>query len=190
MLSVQIGKTTIHFWPLIVVVLVAVMAIIVRIVVVRKQGRDVLKLCRLGEYDKVIPKAQKLLKICEESVKIKSHNNIMVSIDTLNLILSICYLAQADNNQFLQHINAVQNRKNDKQFWISLHYLIEGQKENAQRHFELIDVCEETQSDRDFLYAIILYKNGSILESKERLRKVYPQLKYYILKDIADKIMM
>ncbi len=187
-MTIKIGTININFIPLIIALCIILAIAIINFFFLRKQWSDILRVCQQGEYDKVIEKAKKMLKIYKMNAKIYDGQNIKVLIENLNLFLAISYLAQSNNEQFIKCINEISDTRNEKQFWLTLYYLLNDNLKDAEKQYQLINACQETQDLLSFLDGIFLYKKGSIDIAKEKLENVYSKLNYPILREIAHTI--
>ena len=187
MFNFQIGKVNIDLTLLIAVIAIALIIVVVRITSLNLACKNIFKSCISGQYDKVLLKAPKVLETYQDNAKINPHKNIIAIIESLNLSLAISYLATSNTDLFFEHINAVQSRKNDKHFWLSLHYLLQDDIDKATEYYVLIENCDETQNIIRLLDGIILFKRGDIENSNKELTELMPKLKYAFLKETASQ---
>ena len=70
MLSFKLGNTTVHLWPLIVVLLVVVLGVIIRAVWLSNRNKKMIELCRAGKYNQSISIAAKQLNYYQRVIKL------------------------------------------------------------------------------------------------------------------------
>lgn len=154
-----------------------------------RQGKNISKAFNLGEYDKVIVDGKRMLSVYRRYAKIYAHRNTTSWIEYLNFALAVSYFSKSNNELFLEHINALSQYQDIKEFWLALFYLQQNDLDVARMHYNSIDCCEKTQVNRIFLESVLMHKQGECETAKEKLKGIYTELKHPVLKQIADEIL-
>lgn len=189
MITKQLGNTTIHFEPLIIVIVVAMVVYLIIALSVIYRGKKVNNAFQSGDYDEVLINGEKLLKTYQGYAKRYKHRNTLSWIESLHFMLAVSYFSVENYEQFLYHINAMSQNCDIKEFWLSLYYLRQGDFDSFNSHYANIKVSGETLLNRTYLESIKLYMQGEYDLAKTNIIGVYKGLKHPILIQIADEVM-
>ena len=55
-------------------------------------------------------------------------------------------------------------------------------------HYDKINCSESTQVYRTFLDSVSMHRQGDFAAAQEKMKEIYPQLKIFVLKQIADEV--
>ena len=189
MLVKQIGNVNVHFGPLIVVIVIALVAMFIRAIFLGHKGKRVIELFKSGEYSRVIVDASQLLKVYQSYAKRAKLKNTSQWIEFLNFALAVSYFSEGNHDHFLKHIRALEQDNNVKAFWLSLFYLQQADFDNAKIYYDEIEIGEKTHVNIAFLDSYLHYKNGDFATSQEKMTAIYKSLNHPILKQIADEVL-
>lgn len=189
MLAKQIGNVTVHFEPLIVVLITALVLYCGIALLLKYRGKKITKSFESGNYDSILIEGEKLLKIYQRYAKRYTHKNTLAWIEYLNFVMAVSHFSKKNYESFFNHINALTQNNNIKQFWLSLYYLQINDLDNANVHYAKIMEGDDTLSNRTYLESMILYVQGDYDLAKRKMLDIYDDLKHPILKQIADEVL-
>ena len=110
--------------------------------------------------------------------------------NSLLLNVAVAYLATSDKEHFLEHITAMNQLEDPKEFWLAIFWLREGDMDAAALHYNNIDCYnEETKTSRIYFESLRAYRQGDCEAAKEKMQSIYPSLHYPLLKSYADEIL-
>lgn len=156
----------------------------------KSQYRQTIKASTDEKYDEVIKSGEYLLKAFP-----KSHMQLFIRlnyyrIESLHLALAISYFVKSENDRFLEHINALKQHADDKEFWLALFWLREGDVDTANLHYRnLGGHSEKTETYRTYFESLRAYRQGDCEAAKEKMQSIYQNLHYPLLKSYADEIL-
>lgn len=188
MLSFELGNTTVHLWPLMIVLLVCVLGVIIRIFLLSNQNKKVAKLCRIGKYNESIFIAQKQLNYYERVIKLSKNKNAKSMMDILHLYLAISYFGLSNDNLFIQNIFLVDDDNAEKHFWLALFHLLKNNLNEFQQHYDILSSKEISADYLSYLTALREHQEGNAAEAHDVLFALYSKLNFKLLKDISSKI--
>ena len=190
MLSKTVGNVEFHFEPLIVIlIMIAVIMVFntIRAILLRRKGKRIADNIAAGNYYEVIKDGEKLQKVYKKYNARRSTKATVQSIEYLNFALAIAYFSKSDHERFLEHINALL-RNDIKEFWLALFYLQQKDADAMKAHYDKINCSESTQVYRTFLDSVSMHRQGDFAAAQEKMKEIYPQLKIFVLKQIADEV--
>ncbi len=187
MFTKQIGNVTVHFEPLIIFLAVVMAVAVFSALSLSVRGKKIKRAFELGEYDKVLKDGERLLKTYLNYAKRYKHRNTIAWIEYLHFSLAVSNLALMNWEPFLNHINALSQHNDVKSFWLSLYYILQNNLEEASSYHDMIAQTEENATNISFLDCLIWYNKGDVDLAKNKMKGIYPLLKYPVLKDIANK---
>lgn len=185
---IVIGNTTIYLWPIFLVFALTMVGVIIRWFWLSIRIHRVVKTCQSAQYSESILIATKLLNYYERAYKALKSKNAKVTIDVLNLYLAISYYGCSDSVHFIKHISLIDDTNIQKHFWLALFNLLEYDCGKFQHYYDVLTSKRQATNYLAYLNAIQLYEEGKNVDAKEIMRKLYPELKFVLLKDIAQKI--
>lgn len=189
MFTKQFGNVIVHFEPLIIVIVATLIACLIIALLVMYRGKKVNESFQSGNYDSVLINGEKLLKTYQGYAKTYKHKNTLSWIESLHFMLAISYFSVKNYEQFLYHINSLNQNLDIKAFWLSLYYLRQNDLDSFQSHYANIKVSDETVINRTYLESIKLYMQDKYDLAKTQIIGIYADLKHPILKQIADEVL-
>ena len=120
MFTKQIGNVTVHFEPLIIFLVVVMVVFVFIALSLSVRGKKIKRAFESGEYDKVLKDGERLLKTYLNYAKRSKHRNTLAWIEYLHFSLAVSNLALMNWKSFLNHINALSQYDDVKNFWLSL----------------------------------------------------------------------
>ena len=188
MLSFKLGNTTVHLWPLIVVLLVAVLGVIIRAVWLSNLNKKMIELCRAGKYNQSISIAAKQLNYYQRVIKLSKNGHTKSIMDILHLYLAISYFGLSNDNLFIQNISLVDENNSEKHFWLALFYLLKNNLNEFQQHYDILSSKEISADYLSYLTALKKHQEGNDSEARDALSALYSKLNFSLLKDISKRI--
>ena len=189
MFTKQFGNVIVHFEPLIIVIVATLIACLIIALLVMYRGKKVNESFQSGNYDSVLINGEKLLKTYQGYAKRYKHKNTLSWIESLHFMLAVSYFSVKNYEQFLYHINSLNQNLDIKAFWLSLYYLRQNDLDSFQSHYANIKVSDETVINRTYLESIKLYMQDKYDLAKTQIIGIYADLKHPILKQIADEVL-
>ena len=189
MLAKQIGNVTIHFEPLITVLIVTVIVYGIIALLLTYRGKKITKSFESGDYDNVLVDGDKLLKTYQRYAKRYKHKNTLAWIEYLNFAIAVSHFSQKNYELFFNYINALKKNDNVKEFWLSLYYLQQNDLENAKLCYSKIDDSDDTRFNRTYLEGMMLYIQSDYDSAKSKMSEIYTDIRYPILRQMADDIL-
>lgn len=189
MFTKQFGNVIVHFEPLIIVIVATLIACLIIALLVMYRGKKVNESFQSGNYDSVLINGEKLLKTYQGYAKRYKHKNTLSWIESLHFVLAVSYFSVKNYEQFLYHINSLNQNLDIKEFWLSLYYLRQNDLDSFQSHYANIKVSDETVINRTYLESIKLYMQDKYDLAKTQIIGIYADLKHPILKQIADEVL-
>ncbi len=189
MFTKQFGNVIVHFEPLIIVIVATLIACLIIALLVMYRGKKVNESFQSGNYDSVLINGEKLLKTYQGYAKRYKHKNTLSWIESLHFMLAVSYFSVKNYEQFLYHINSLNQNLDIKEFWLSLYYLRQNDLDSFQSHYANIKVSDETVINRTYLESIKLYMQDKYDLAKTQIIGIYADLKHPILKQIADEVL-
>ena len=188
MFTKQIGNVTVHFEPLIIVIVIALIAYLIIALLLMHRGKKVTKAFESGLYDAVLIDGEKLLKTYQRYAKRYKHRNTLSWIEYLHFAMAVSHFSVQNYEQFLYHINAFNQNCDIKEFWLSLYYFRQKDFDSFQSHFGNIKVSYDTLQNRTYLESIKLYMQGEYDIAISKMNGIYENLNLPVLKQIADEV--
>ena len=186
------GNVIVDFGPLLIVL--AIFALIfliqlIRAIISELKTINIQKKIVVGDYKAIIKTGEKLLRSYQKSNSKFPSKSLISRIEYLNSYLAISYFSQSDDENFLKHINSLNENSYLKEFWLSLYYLRKNDIDNFQLHYDNISVNDETLRGRIYLESIKLYMQGDYDTAKSKISETYEHMNHVILKQIADEVL-
>ena len=186
MLSFEIGNTTVHLAPLLIFIVVILPTIVLLTAIVKtKQINSMKKLCQSGDYEKSIFLANKLIAYYTRSYKLYRVKRTKLEIEAFHTWLAISYLGLSKYDMFWEHINKVEQQQNLKYVWISTYYVLQKDVEQMKLYKEKIKPTEEMKNTLALLTGVVLCEEGKVIEGKEILSEILPNLNFELTKQIV-----
>ena len=179
MFRIKLDDFTVDFGPLIIFLIIVCVLIVGGIIFSRIQNTKILKACMYGDYEYAIGRATRRL------IKIQQHKPIghtIKIVDFLSSCLAISYFSKDDDENFLNNINKINKNRDIQNLWLSLYFLRRDEIDAARTYYSLLSIETKKKYD-DLLEGIILYKTGEKACAIEKLRRVYPNLNYAVLRE-------
>ena len=110
-------------------------------------------------------------------------------IEYLHFAMAVSHFSVKNDEQFLYHINALDQNQDIQAFWLSLYYLRQDNLDSFQSHYANIKVSEETLLNRTYLESMKLYTQHEYDLAKTKMNEIYANLKLPILKQLADEVL-
>lgn len=189
MFTKEFENVTVHFGPIIVIIVATFIVYSIAALFLRYRGKKVIKAFVSGNYDVVLIDGKKLLKTYQGYAKRYKHRNTLSWIEYLNFALAVAHFSMKNDEQFLKHINDFTQNYDIKEFWLALYYLQKEDFENAEEHYAKISITEEPSTNITYLDSIKLYKQGEYDSAKAKMTEIYGNLKHVVLKQIADEVL-
>lgn len=184
MFTIQINNTTIHLWPLFIVLIIAIICGMIRIFMQTRASRLLVKSCQTAQYEKAIKIGKRMLKSYEQTYSFSKKKQVRQAINTVNIYLSISYYGISQHELFLNHIRMVEDSIPEKHFWLALYYLVENDMDAFEKVYDVL-VSQNISSDYlMYLNAVQLKKEGKCDEAGKIMYELYPKLNYAILKEL------
>ena len=141
-----------------------------------------------GDYPTVIAKGKKIFKWYRFLAKICPLPKMRRINDGLRAALAVSFFATGDTEMFLKHIKAIKHTSFYRHSWLGVYYLLQDDTEAAKEQYQALQQCgNESAEMLDYLNALMLYKEGDIVNAKCIMTNVYPRLKVPFAKEIADR---
>ena len=188
MLSFEVGNTTIHLWPLIIVLLVGALGVIIRAFWLSNQNKKIADLCHAGKYNESIFIAQKQLNYYERVIKLSKNKNAKSMMDILHLYLAISYFGLSNDDLFIQNISLLDDDNAEKHFWLALFHLLKNNLNEFQQHYDILSSKEISANYLSYLTALKKHQEGNDAEARDVLSALYSKFNFKLLKDISSKI--
>ena len=188
MFTKQIGNVTVHFEPLIIFLVVVMVVFVFIALSLSVRGKKIKRAFEFGEYDKVLKDGERLLKTYLNYAKRYKHRNTLAWIEYLHFSLAVSNLALMNWELFLNHINALSQYDDVKNFWLSLYHILQGDLDEASSYYDKIAQTEENATNISFLDCLIWFNQGEVDSAESKMKNIYPSLKHPILKNIANKL--
>ena len=188
MLSTQVGDVTVSIvlWPAIILIVALFALRTIELIVLRK---SFIRATLSGNYNKVIKKGKRLLKYIRPTAN-RGYSFSVQEMNSLLLNVAVAYLATSDKEQFREHITAMNQLEDPKEFWLAIFWLREGDMDAAELHYNNIDCYnEETKTSRIYFESLRDYRQGDCEAAKEKMQSIYQNLHYPLLKSYADEIL-
>lgn len=189
MFTKRIGNVVVHFEPLIVVIITSLIAFLIISLLLHYREKKVTKSFESGNYSAVLVDGKKLLKTYQGYAKRYKHPNTLSWIEYLHFAMAVSYFSVENYEQFLYHINAFNQNRDIKEFWLSLYYLRQKDFNSFQEHYENIKVSDETLKNRTYLDSLKLYMDNEYDMAKWKMNEIYENLNHPVLKQIADEVL-
>ena len=188
MFTKQIGNVIVHFEPL-VIFLVVIMVVFVFIALsLSVRGKKIKRAFESGEYDKVLKDGERLLKTYLNYAKRYKHRNTLAWIEYLHFSLAVSNLALMNWESFLNHINALSQYDDVKNFWLSLYHILQNNLDEARSYYDKIAQTEENATNISYLDCLIWFNQGEVDLAENKMSDIQPSLKHPVLKNIANKL--
>lgn len=184
MLSFEIRNTTVHLWPIIIVFLIALVGVVIHTILLSKNNRRVVELCRAGEYKNSITLAEKQLNYYQRTLKSRSTKS---AIELLYLHLAISNLAISNDEQFIYNITQIDDEVFDKHFWLALFYLQKKDLANFQTHCDILYVRKANANYLSYLNSINKLQVSDDIDARAVLSTLQTKFNYRLLQDISKK---
>ena len=186
MLSFQVGNTTVHLLPLVIFIFVILpITVLFTGIIKTKQINSMKTLCRLGDYEKSILLANKLISYYTCSYKLYRIKRTKQEIEAFHVWLAISYLGLSKYDMFWDHINKVEQQQNLKYCWIGTYYVLQKDVEQVKFYKEKIKPTEEMKNTLALLTGVVLCEEGKVIEGKEILSEILPNLNFELTKQIV-----
>ena len=189
MFTKQIGNVVVHFEPLIIVIVATLISYLIIALLLMYRGKKVKKSFESGNYNIVLINGEKLLKTYQRYAKRYKHRNTISWIEYLHFAMAVSHFSVKNDEQFLYHINALDQNQDIQAFWLSLYYLRQDNLDSFQSHYANIKVSEETLLNRTYLESMKLYTQHEYDLAKTKMNEIYANLKLPILKQLADEVL-
>lgn len=197
--SSKLSGTILYLSPLIYLILMYAFMLTFMIFIKGDRAERIAKALMSGDYKKVITIGEKQLEYAEMTYSKAKRKRNPHGIIIYNLALAFAYLAEHNDDEFIKHINNIDEEKyketkdfykdlSTKMFLLSLYYLQKSDFENAQMYYDKIENISEFHTYISFLDGIKFYKSGNVNAAKEKMNYVYTDLHQPALKQIADEI--
>lgn len=188
MFTKQIGNVTVHFEPLIIFLVVVMVVFVFIALSLSVRGKKIKRAFEFGEYDKVLKDGERLLKTYLNYAKKYKHRNTLAWIEYLHFSLAVSNLALMNWESFLNHINALSQYDDVKNFWLSLYHILQDNLDEASSYYDKIAQTEENATNISFLDGLIWFNQGEVDLAENKMKDIYPSLKHPVLKNIANKL--
>ena len=188
MLSFTMGNTTIHLWPLMILLVIATVLCILRVFSLQHTNKKIVRLCRAGESDMAIALATKQLNYYRRVLAMSKNKNTSAVVDMLYLCIAISYLGLANDSLFIQYIGSVSEENIEKHFWLALFYLLKDNVDEFQLHYGILLTKPLNPDYTSFLLVLKQYRENGSPASRESLIALRPKLKFKLLQDLSDGI--
>ncbi|MBQ3490298.1 MAG: hypothetical protein IJA86_06890 [Clostridia bacterium] len=187
MLSFEIGNTTVHLAPLLIFIVVILPATVLLTAIVKtKQINSMKKLCQSGDYEKSIFLANKLITYYTRSYKLYRVKRTKLEMEAFHVWLAISYLGLSKYDMFWDHINKLEQQQNLKYCWIGIYYVLQKDIEQMKLYKEKIEPTEEMKNTLALLTGVVLCEEGKVIEGKEILSEILPNLNFELTKQIVS----
>ena len=107
--------------------------------------------------------------------------------DGLRAALAVSFMATGNTKKFLKHVKAVKYMSDHRNCWLGIYHLLQDDMEAAKEHYHALQGGGDASEVMDFLNALMLFKEGDIVNAKRIMTYVYPRLKVPFAKEIADR---
>lgn len=184
MFTIQINNTTIHLWPLFIVLIIAIICGVIRMFIQTRASRLLVKSCQTAQYEKAIKIGKRMLKSYEQIYSFQKTKQVRQAINTLNIYLSISYYGISQYELFLKHIRMVEDSIPEKHFWLALYYLVENDVDAFEKAYDVLGSQNISSNYLMYLNAVQLKKEGKCDEAGKIMHELYPKLNYAILKEL------
>ena len=190
MFTIQINNTTIHLWPLFIVLIIAIICGVIRMFIQTRASRLLVKSCQTAQYEKAIKIGKRMLKSYEQTYSFSKKKQVRQAINTLNIYLSISYYGISQHELFLKHIRMVEDSIPEKHFWLALYYLVENDIDAFEKTCDVLASQNGSPNYLVYLNAVKLYKDGNCAEAEKIMQQISPKLNFVILKDIFCELQL
>lgn len=185
MLSFEIGNTTVHLLPLLIVFMIAIIGAIFHAFLLSMRNKELVKLCQIGRYNDSIILAQKQLKYYHRTLKNRNTKSVM---EMIYLHLAISYLGLSNDEQFIHNITQITDANPEKHFWLSLFYLTKYESVKFQIQYEILESMCANENYLSYLSSVKKLQECDDADSRNTLLILNTKLNFKLLQDISQKI--
>lgn len=185
MLSFEIGNTTVHLLPILVVFIIAIVGTIFHTILLSKRNKKITELCRIGKYNDSITLAKKQLNYYQRTLKNKNTKSLM---EMIHLHTAISYLGLSNDEQFIHNIAQVTDKNSEKHFWLALFYLTKKDCTEFQTQYEILSSAHINENYLSYLSSIKKLQECDNADAINTLSALKSKLNYKLLQDISQKI--
>ena len=187
MFTKTFGNTTVHFEVLIVAIAIILVLALIRSLYLVMYSRGIVRAYLQFQYNKVILKGNKLLKIFQRSARLLHTKKSDLSIDNLKKTIAISYFSIGETEKFLDYMKDSFD-DDTKFYWMAIYESQQGRIEEMKKNMNQIEQKEENQTRIDCLDGIYLYYNNQVAEAQNKLKSVYPKLQLPIIQQIVGSL--
>lgn len=184
MLSFEIGNTTVHLLPLLIVFLIAIIGAILHAFLLSKKNKELAKLCQIGKYNESIILAQKQLNYYHRTLKNRNTKSVM---EMIYLHMAISYLGLSNDEQFIHTMTQVADTNPDKHFWLALFYLTRYDSAKFQTQCDILKSMCANENYLSYLSSIKKLQESNDADARNTLLTLNTKLNFKLLQDVSQK---
>lgn len=186
MLSFEIGNTTVHVLPLLIVLFIAIIGVAFHAILLSRRNKELVKLCQIGKYNDSIILAQKQLNYYRRTLKNRHTGSVM---EMMYLHIAISYFGLLNDEQFVHNIAQINEENLEKHFWLALFYLTKYESNEFQTQYDILETMHVNENYLSYLSSLKKLQECDDSDARNTLLTLTPKLNFKLLQDISQKIL-
>lgn len=160
-------------------------------IVRKRQYKNLVDKYNVGEYQKVAAGAEKsIAALLRESVRKRNYDHALLvnALDERYLMLAVSRYAEGDKEGFLESIGKIQGLEAEKNLWLTIYYLIDGNLAQAETQYAVLCSIPTFEKEKTpALDGLLLLKKGDDEKALPILRNAVKSTHHPLLRRIVEQ---